>query len=151
MLRVRTQFLRRSWFVFAVVLLSACASTPKGAYVKPVDGVVTSGFGARRGGPHYGVDIGAPRGTAVRASQAGRVVFRGRKRGFGRLLIVDHGGGVQTYYAHLSGYNVRKGKRVKRGQQIGRVGKSGRASGYHLHFELRMDGRPVNPVGVVPF
>ena len=143
--------LRRLLMMVLLVTLAACASTPKGAYVSPVDGVVSSGFGPRGGSVHKGVDIAAPRGTEVRAVQAGRVIFRGRRKGFGRLLIIDHGGGVESYYAHLSGYNVRKGNKVKRGQKIGRVGNSGRSKGYHLHFELRMDGRPVNPAGVVPF
>lgn len=136
--------------VLVAGMLAACASTPKGAYVSPLHGTVTSGFGARGGRPHYGVDIAAERGTLVRAANAGQVVFRGRKKGFGRLVIVDHGGGVTTYYAHLSRFKTRKGRRVKRGQPIGKVGSSGRASGPHLHFEVRMDGRPVNPFGVVP-
>jgi murein DD-endopeptidase MepM/ murein hydrolase activator NlpD len=133
-----------------LLLLGACASAPKGSYVNPVDGTVTSNYGARRSGFHQGIDIAASRGTEVRAVQAGKVIFRGRQRHFGKLVIIDHGNGVQSYYAHLSGFNTRKGRRVKRGQKIGRVGKTGRASGHHLHFELRMGGRPVDPRGVVP-
>ncbi|GGY45286.1 M23 family metallopeptidase [Parvularcula lutaonensis] len=136
----------------ALLLLAAgCASAPKGAYVSPVDGTVTSNYGARKRNFHEGIDVAAPRGTEVRAVQKGRVIFRGRKKRYGRLVIIDHGNGVESYYAHLSGFNTREGRRVKRGQKIGRVGKSGRASGHHLHFELRINGRPVNPAGVVPF
>lgn len=139
--------------VGAAILLSlmGCASTPDSAYVRPVEGVVTSGFGERGRSFHTGIDIAASRGTSVHAVRAGKVVFRGRQKRYGRLVIVDHGGGVESYYAHLSGYNTREGRRVKRGQKIGRVGRSGRASGHHLHFELRVHGRPVNPAGTVPF
>lgn len=136
----------------ALLLVAAgCASAPKGAYVTPVEGTITSNFGARKRNFHEGVDVAAPRGTDVRAVQKGRVVFRGRKKRYGKLVIVDHGRGVESYYAHLSGFNTRQGRKVKRGQKIGRVGKTGRASGHHLHFELRINGRPVNPAGVVPF
>ncbi|MEM1380458.1 MAG: M23 family metallopeptidase [Pseudomonadota bacterium] len=137
--------------LFCALSVVSCASAPKGSYAKPVTGTVTSGYGVRGKGFHHGVDIGAKRGTIVRAAQSGRVVFRGRKRGFGRLIIIDHGGGVQTYYAHLSGYKTRKGRKVKRGQPIGKVGSSGHSTGPHLHFEMRMNGRSVDPTGVVPF
>lgn len=143
--------LRQAVAGFALLFLAACASTPKGAFVKPVDGQVTSWYGQRGRSTHTGVDIGADRGTDVRAAKDGKVVFRGRRGKYGRLVIIDHGDGVQTYYAHLSGYNTRKGRKVRRGQTIGRVGKSGRATGYHLHFELRIGGRPIDPRGVVPF
>ncbi|MEM9837957.1 MAG: M23 family metallopeptidase [Pseudomonadota bacterium] len=135
----------------AVAALSACASAPKGSFVKPIDGgVITSTYGPRGGGHHYGVDFGAKRGTLVRAAQSGKVTFRGRRKGYGRLIIIDHGGGMETYYAHLSRYKVGKGKKVRRGMAIGKVGSSGRSTGPHLHFELRVNGRPVNPSGVVP-
>lgn len=133
-----------------LIALSACATAPKAAYGPPVHGTVTSGYGQRGKGFHHGIDIAAQRGARVRAVQDGRVTFVGRKKGFGRLVIVDHGGGVESYYAHLSGYSTRKGRRVKRGQPVGKVGSSGRASGPHLHFELRQGGASVNPVGTVP-
>ncbi|NNU15995.1 M23 family metallopeptidase [Parvularcula sp. ZS-1/3] len=136
---------------FAALVLASCASTPKGAFVTPVDGSVSSNYGPRKRNFHTGIDVAAPKGTKVVAAQAGKVVFRGRKKRYGRLVIIDHGGGMQTYYAHLSKFHVRKGKKVKRGQVIGRVGKSGRASGHHLHFELRVNGRHTDPRGVVPF
>ncbi|MEM1289658.1 MAG: M23 family metallopeptidase [Pseudomonadota bacterium] len=133
------------------LLMAGCASAPKGAFIKPVDGVITSNYGSRKGGFHHGIDIAARRGTIVRAAQSGRVVFRGRRKGFGRLIIIDHGRGLETYYAHLSRYKTRRGKKVRRGDAIGKVGSSGRSSGPHLHFELRQNGRSMNPAGVVPF
>ncbi|MCQ8185834.1 M23 family metallopeptidase [Parvularcula maris] len=136
--------------VLLMVAAAGCASAPKGSYTSPVDGTVTSNFGKRKRNYHTGIDIAAPKGTEVRAAKSGKVAFRGRNKKYGRLLIIDHGDGTETYYAHLAGYNIRKGKKVKAGQKIGRVGRSGRATGYHLHFELRVSGRPVDPRGVVP-
>jgi murein DD-endopeptidase MepM/ murein hydrolase activator NlpD len=117
----------------------------------PVDGRLLGGFG-RRDDPfsgeqafHTGVDISVPIGTPVRATADGVVVtaeFAGR---YGRLIIVDHGGSVQTYYAHLSRFDVIAGQEVRRGQIIGAAGASGRASGPHLHYEVRLGGNPVNP------
>ncbi|MEM9809851.1 MAG: M23 family metallopeptidase [Pseudomonadota bacterium] len=134
-----------------VMLMAACATKPDTAFTKPIkSAAISSNYGPRGGSFHHGIDFAAPRGTDVYAARDGKVIFRGRRKRFGRLVIIDHGGGVQTYYAHLSGYNTRKGKKVKRGQRIGRVGKSGRASGYHLHFEVRVLGRSVNPRSVVP-
>lgn len=131
--------------------LAGCASTPEGAFITPVEGTVTSNYGQRGRNFHHGIDIAAPRGTRVEAAKDGKVVFRGRKKKFGKLVVIDHGGGVKTYYAHLSSFKVRKGNRVKRGQLIGKVGKTGRATGHHLHFEMRVSGRSVDPRGAVPF
>jgi murein DD-endopeptidase MepM/ murein hydrolase activator NlpD len=141
---------RKAGIVLLVLALAACATPPKGRYHAPVDGTVTSHFGQRKRNYHTGVDIAAPKGTEVRATKAGKVSFRGRNKKYGRLLVIDHGDGTESYYAHLAGYHVRRGKKVKAGQKIGRVGRSGRATGYHLHFELRVSGRPVDPRGVVP-
>jgi murein DD-endopeptidase MepM/ murein hydrolase activator NlpD len=74
------------------------------------------------------------------------VIFAGKSGAFGRLVVVDHGGGWETRYAHLKSIEVKKGKRVDRGRTIGTVGKSGNASGYHLHYEVRRHGKPVDPV-----
>jgi murein DD-endopeptidase MepM/ murein hydrolase activator NlpD len=138
-------------FGLAFLALAGCATKPPKGYESPVAGDLTSHYGARARGFHHGVDIAAPKGTRVRAARGGKVVYRGRQRGFGRLVIIDHGDGIQSYYAHLSRFATRKGHRVKRGEVIGRVGKSGRASGHHLHFELRRNGHSVNPEGYVPF
>jgi murein DD-endopeptidase MepM/ murein hydrolase activator NlpD len=108
--------------------------------------VVTSAFGAPRGGgAHEGIDLAAPKGTIVRATAAGKVVFAGRSGRFGRLVVVDHGGGWETRYAHLRSLEVRSGATVDRGRKVGTVGRSGNATGFHLHYEVRRDGRPQDP------
>ncbi|MFQ6097732.1 MAG: murein hydrolase activator EnvC family protein [Armatimonadota bacterium] len=124
-----------------------------GDYHFPVPGgKVGSGFGMRmhpilrRRRMHYGVDIGARTGTPIEAAETGRVVFAGRQGGYGNVVILDHGGGVQTLYAHCSSLAARKGQTVRRGQLIGRVGSTGLTTGPHLHFELLIRGRPVNPL-----
>ena len=115
-------------------------------FLPPIDGRITSGFGMRRD-PftqqavfHGGLDIGAPTGTSVRASRGGRVVFAGNAGGYGRLVILEHRFGYRTYYGHLSNIAVTRGSRVRSGQRIGRVGATGRATGPHLHFEVRKNG-----------
>lgn len=120
--------------------------------VEPVANASTSGFGWRddpirhRSKFHAGADIKGDRGTPVMASGDGVVVFCGRKGGYGNVIFVDHGGGVVTRYAHLSRIETRRGAVVVAGQRIGRVGSTGRATGPHLHFEVRLDGHPVDPV-----
>ena len=94
---------------------------------------------------HAGTDIKARWGDAVGASQTGVVQFAGWYHGYGNLIIINHGGGVTTHYAHLSSFDVAVGARVERGQIIGRAGSTGRATSPHLHYELRLDGNPVNP------
>ena len=96
--------------------------------------------------PHRGVDIAVPKGTPVIATADGRVVYADyNKNGYGRLVRVAHDGGIETWYAHLNSLDVKTGARVKQGQQIGRVGKSGRATGFHVHYEVRVNGNPVDP------
>ncbi|MGH8281480.1 MAG: M23 family metallopeptidase, partial [Gammaproteobacteria bacterium] len=96
---------------------------------------------------HYGVDYAAPTGTPIEAAGDGRIVFEGRKEGFGRCVIIKHGGGFSTLYAHMSHFRngLRAGSRVKQDQVIGYVGMSGEATGPHLHFEILEDGVPRNP------
>ena len=95
---------------------------------------------------HKGVDISAPIGTEVRTTAEGVVVQAEMVAGgYGRLMIVDHGGGFQTYYAHLSKILVRAGQEVRRGEVIGQVGTSGRTTAPHLHYEVRVGGTPMNP------
>lgn len=113
---------------------------------------VTSPFGPRKDPhsgtwrTHTGMDVSAPKGTEVFATAPGRVVYGGRNRGgYGKLVKVDHGGGVETWYAHLSRRAVREGAYVRRGQKLGRVGKTGRTTAPHLHYEVRVDGSPVDP------
>ncbi len=100
----------------------------------------------RRAKFHSGVDLKARRGDPVGASHPGVVEFAGWHRGYGNLVIVNHGGGITTYYAHLSAFEVSEGDRVDRGTIIGRAGSTGRATSPHLHYELRVDGNPVNPM-----
>lgn len=117
----------------------------------PVDGVLMSSFGERtdpfsgEGALHKGVDISAPTGTPVRATADGIIVFADRSNGFGRLVIIDHGNGFETYYAHLSSFNVITGQEIRRGEYIGAVGTSGRVTAPHLHYEVRIGKTPVNP------
>ncbi|WP_408634565.1 M23 family metallopeptidase [Pseudogemmobacter bohemicus] len=96
---------------------------------------------------HTGIDYAAPVGTEVSATGAGRVIFAGSIRGYGITIDIDHGGGVVTRYAHLSeiAEDVRVGTRVKAGDEIGAVGATGLVSGPNLHYEVRVDGRPVDP------
>ncbi len=99
---------------------------------------------------HKGVDYAARRGTPVKAAGDGKVVFKGRKGGYGRTIILQHGGRYSTLYAHMSGFKrgMRVGKRVKQGQTIGFVGSSGRATGPHLHYEFRVNGVHRNPLTI---
>jgi murein DD-endopeptidase MepM/ murein hydrolase activator NlpD len=116
----------------------------------PLKGVLYSRFGVRDGVPHDGIDIAAPEGTEVRAAAAGEVVYEGDRKGYGKLVIVDHGDGYATVYAHNRDNLVREGAQVAPGQPIARVGRTGNASGPHLHFEVRKDARPRNPVFYLP-
>jgi len=117
----------------------------------PVRGRVTSKFGMRHGRPHDGIDIGAKEGTPVRAAAAGEVVYADhRLTGYGNLIIIRHSHDMFTAYAHNQRLLVHKGQRVKRGDVISRVGHTGRATGPHLHFEVRRGPTPVNPVAYLP-
>ncbi len=119
----------------------------------PSRGRFTSGFGMRRHPifgvrrMHSGVDIAAPRGSAVLAAASGIVAYSGWFGGYGKIVIIDHGGGLSTLYAHLSSILTAAGQRVLKGQRIGRVGSTGYSTGPHLHFEVRVNGTPVNPLG----
>ena len=112
----------------------------------PVQGVITSAYGTRGLHAHDGIDIGAPRGTQVRAALDGEVVFANRHGNYGNLVIVRHAGGIMTIYAHHDSNLVRPGQRVRTGEVIARVGATGRATGPHLHFEVRRGARPDNPM-----
>jgi murein DD-endopeptidase MepM/ murein hydrolase activator NlpD len=124
--------------------------------VRPVDGEIASPFGVRkdplrrrRHSQHLGCDLEARRGTDVRAAGAGVVVRAGSASGYGRLIVIDNGDGVETWYAHLSRYKVKKGDVVLPGQVIGKSGATGRVTGPHLHFEVRIDGQQVDPAQVL--
>ena len=102
---------------------------------------------------HLGIDYAAPRGRAIKSTADGKIIFRGRKGGYGNTIIVKHRGGYQSLYAHQSKFasRLRKGSRVKQGQLIGYVGTSGRSTGPHLHFGLYKNGKAVNPARVLSY
>jgi len=116
----------------------------------PTSGPVTSGYGMRWGAMHQGLDIAPPYGTGVYAANAGTVIFAGGQGGYGNLVLVDHGGGFVTAYAHLSGFAASSGQSVSRGQLIGYVGSTGDSTGPHLHFETRVGGSAQNPYNFLP-
>ena len=123
-----------------------------GAFTFPVRGRLTSPFGMRRHpifkvvSFHSGVDLAAPFGTAIMASDSGRVIFNGWYGGYGKVVIVDHGKNYSTLYAHLSRATARRGKNILKGEIIGYEGQTGYSTGPHLHFEVRKGGRPQNPL-----
>ena len=121
-----------------------------GGWTWPTSGPVTSGFGYRWGRMHEGIDIGAPEGTPIYAASAGTVSFAGVMGGYGNMVLVDHGGGIVTAYAHQSSIHVGPGTSVAAGQQIGAVGSTGASTGPHLHFEVRVGGSPQDPMGYLP-
>jgi murein DD-endopeptidase MepM/ murein hydrolase activator NlpD len=116
----------------------------------PVVGPVTSPFGMRWGRLHTGIDIGVAEGTPIHAAAAGRVIIAGWVTGYGELVFIDHGGGLSTGYAHQSQLAVSVGESVGQGQVIGYVGCTGHCYGPHLHFEVRVNGVPVDPLGYLP-
>lgn len=111
----------------------------------PVNGRITSDYGERWGRMHNGLDIAAPTGTSIRAAASGTVVSAGWAGTYGKLVIIDHGNGLRTYYGHCSSILVSEGERVKAGQVIAKVGSTGRSTGPHLHLEVRINGRPADP------
>lgn len=123
----------------------------------PVSGELTDGFGGRSnpfgGGSfefHTGQDIATIYGTPVMAAANGRVTFAGWQNGYGQIVIIDHGGGLTTRYGHLSHIDVIENQRIARGDMLGRVGSTGRSTGPHLHYEVRINDEPVNPKQYLP-
>lgn len=124
--------------------------TPSYMLQWPLKGVITSRFGSRSGHAHDGIDIGAPPGTDVRAAADGEVVFADAHGGYGNVVILRHRHGLLTIYAHHERNLVRKGQEVHAGDPIARVGTTGKATGPHLHFEVRQGTRPQNPMRYLP-
>ncbi|HPU77658.1 MAG TPA: peptidoglycan DD-metalloendopeptidase family protein [Thermosynergistes sp.] len=130
----------------------ATLTRPKGKLSWPVNGAINSPFGTRvhpvfkTKTVHTGIDIKASKGTPVKAAEKGEVLFAGWLRGFGQVIIIDHGGDLVTVYAHLSSMDVSEGQRVTRGQTIGRVGNTGVTTAPHLHFEVREGSKAVDPL-----
>jgi len=126
---------------------SHSSATPSVAgLIWPVQGVLTSPFGMRWGRMHEGIDIGASIGTPIYAAASGTVVYAGWEGGYGNLTVIDHGGGLATAYGHQSRLGVSNGQVVTRGQVIGYVGSTGHSTGPHLHFEVRVNGVPNDPL-----
>jgi len=149
-------FRRRVGALLIAALVSGCGSAARYSIpgdrldrirlLPPVAGTVSSGFGKRAGGHHAGIDILAPAGTEVRAASTGLAEYAGYgKRGYGNAGTLDHGGGIRTLYAHLATIRVQSGETVPAGAVIGTVGRSGNATTHHLHFELRVDDKAVDP------
>jgi murein DD-endopeptidase MepM/ murein hydrolase activator NlpD len=124
-------------------------AAPSGAphFVWPVSGPITSPFGMRWGTLHPGIDIGVPSGTPVHAAAAGKVVWCGWESGYGNLVVIDHGGGYATAYGHNTRVAVSCGEDVAQGQVIAYSGCTGFCTGPHVHFEVRVNGTPVDPLG----
>ena len=118
-----------------------------GGLIWPVNGSVSSGFGQRWGRLHAGIDIPVPVGTPVRAAQSGRVIIAGPTGGYGNYVCIAHGGALSTCYAHNSSLGVSQGQGVKQGQVIAQSGNTGNSTGPHVHFETRINGSPVDPMG----
>jgi murein DD-endopeptidase MepM/ murein hydrolase activator NlpD len=124
-----------------------------GRFMRPVEGRISDGFGMRyhpilhQYRMHEGVDIAAPAGTPIHAAADGQVISTSYMRGYGNVVILDHGGGVSTVYAHASRIYCSTGQQVHRGDVIAAVGSTGLATGPHCHFEVRISGRAVNPMG----
>jgi len=120
-------------------------------FIWPARGLFTSGFGIRWHPIfrirrwHTGQDIAAPYGTPVQAAADGRVIYTGWFGGYGKIVVIDHGDGLSTLYAHLSAILTRSGADVRRGQVVGRIGSTGYSTGPHVHFEVRVNGRPIDP------
>lgn len=123
-----------------------------GSFAQPVAGKITSPFGYRTHPiykvkkMHTGVDISAPKGTTIKAAGTGKVIFTGTKSGYGKTVIIDHGGDRATLYGHMSKICCDAGQEVTTGTKIGEVGSTGVSTGNHLHFEVRINGEPVDPL-----
>ncbi|MCW2973891.1 MAG: Peptidase, family [Thermoleophilia bacterium] len=116
----------------------------------PVSAPITSRFGQRWGRLHAGLDLGASSGTRIGSAGAGRVVYAGWMSGYGNCVMVDHGGGIVTLYGHQSRIATKVGATVTRGQTLGYVGSTGNSTGPHLHFEVRVNGSPKDPIRYLP-
>jgi murein DD-endopeptidase MepM/ murein hydrolase activator NlpD len=120
-------------------------------YCNPFQGIITSGYGWRGGRMHKGIDINLRKGDLIKAVADGTVRFAGKCGGWGNVVVIDHGQGIETLYAHLSKILVKPGQMVLSEQLIGKGGNTGRSRGPHLHFELRLFGHAVNPLSLIEY
>ena len=118
----------------------------------PVDSArMTRGFLPKKRRPHLGIDLAAPKGTPILAAQAGTVIYAGREfRGYGKMVLIESGEGWATLYAHFDKILISEGQKVRKGEVIGAMGRTGRATGVHLHFEIRHNRGPVDPLPLLP-
>jgi len=146
-----TKRIEREFFLKKKLKKTYSTNTPHFNFIKPVAGRDSGRFGLRRifnkqkRNPHSGMDIAAPRGRSVKSAEAGHVIYAGDLFFTGNVVYIDHGSGLLSLYAHLSKINVKKGQKVKRGQIIGKVGKTGRVTGPHLHWSVYLNGNAVDP------
>ena len=124
--------------------------TSSSGYIWPLNGAITSYYGPRWGSMHTGIDIDGVTGQPVVASKGGTVIMAASYSGYGNAVIIDHGGGYQTLYGHLSSFAVSQGQSVSQAQTIGAVGCTGSCTGDHLHFEVRINGSPTDPMQYLP-
>lgn len=114
-------------------------------------GRITQHYDSTKRKPHLGVDISAPKGSAILAAHDGQVIYVGNRfKGYGKMLIIEYGDRWATLYSHLSKISVREGQTIKRGQAIGLIGRTGNATGIHLHFEIRYFRQPIDPLRFLP-
>jgi murein DD-endopeptidase MepM/ murein hydrolase activator NlpD len=146
-----TKRIEREFFLKKKLRSTYTTSAPHFNFIRPTTGRDSGRFGLRRilnkqkRNPHSGMDIAAPQGRSVKATETGRVIFAGDLFFTGNAIYLDHGNGLLSLYAHLSKINVKKGQQVKRGQIIGKVGKTGRVTGAHLHWSVYLNGNAVDP------
>lgn len=139
--------------IYEIETARSIGDTPS---IYPVQGKLTSDFGYRRnpfGGAgqfHPGQDIAAPTGTPIIAPADGEIIFSGRKGGYGNFVEIDHGNGIITRYAHMSRIDVTEKQQIKRGEEIGAVGSTGRSTGPHLHYEVKVGTEKVDPMSYLP-
>ena len=117
-----------------------------GDFIRPTNGQFTSPFGQRWGRLHAGIDLADPTGSPIRAAAAGQVILMGPTGGYGNYTCINHGKSISTCYAHQSRFGTKRGAMVEQGEVIGYVGNTGHSFGAHLHFEVRVNGRPVDPM-----
>ena len=151
-----TKRIEREFFLKKNLRKTFTNNSPHLNFIRPTTGRDSGRFGMRRilnkqkRNPHSGMDIAAPQGRSVKATEAGRIIFAGNLFFTGNVVYIDHGNGLLSLYAHLSKINVKQGQQVNRGQTIGKVGKTGRVTGPHLHWSVYLNGNAIDPSLFLP-